>query len=298
MTPEFADESAAAAYLDRDFGTVSDLVRIHGRERPDAPALIHGNDKLSWGGLDALVDRIAVALQRDGVEPGDRIAICALSSVNYAATFLAGLRAGVAVAPLAPSSTPASLAAMIADCDAKLFFLDRSVATEIDAAGVAIPTPRITFDGSGSGTPFQDWLPFDPWPSPEEAPRAVSITPDMAFNLIYSSGTTGTPKGIVQSHKMRWGHVNRGGGSGYGPDSVTLLSTPLYSNTTLVSFFPTMALGGCAVLMEKFDVAKYLDLAARHKVTHTMLVPVQYRRLMEYADFGKFDLSSFVMKFC
>jgi long-chain acyl-CoA synthetase len=120
----------------------------------------------------------------------------------------------------------------------------------------------------------------------------------MAFNLIYSSGTTGTPKGIVQSHKMRWGHVNRGGGSGYGPNSVTLLSTPLYSNTTLVSFFPTMALGGCAVLMEKFEVAKYLDLAQRHKVTHTMLVPVQYRRIMEYADFGKFDLSSFVMKFC
>jgi len=285
--------SAAPAYLDQDFGTVPDLVRIHGRERPGDPALIHGDAKLSWGELDALVDRIAAGLQRDGVAPGDRIAICALSSLNYAATFLAGLRAGVAVAPLAPSSTPDSLAAMIADCGAKLFFLDRSVATEIDAAGVKIPTKRITFDGSESGTPFADWL-----PAAGATPQPVTITPDMAFNLIYSSGTTGTPKGIVQSHKMRWGHVNRGGGSGYGPKSVTLLSTPLYSNTTLVSFFPTMALGGCAVLMEKFDVAKYLDLAQRHKVTHTMLVPVQYRRIMEYPDFGKFDLSNFVMKFC
>ena len=151
--------SLATPYLEREFGTVADLVRVHGRERPTAPALIHGDARLSWGELDALADRIAAGLQRDGVAPGDRIAICALSSLNYAATFLAGLRAGIAVAPLAPSSTPDSLAAMIADCGAKLFFLDRSVATEIDAAGVKIPTKRITFDGSESGTPFADWLP-------------------------------------------------------------------------------------------------------------------------------------------
>ncbi|MFA6445477.1 MAG: fatty acid--CoA ligase family protein, partial [Sterolibacterium sp.] len=96
---------------------------------------------------------------------------------------------------------------------------------------------------------------------------------------------------------MRWSHVRRGKAYGYGPDTVTLLSTPLYSNTTLVVFFPTLTFGGTVVLMPKFDAAAYLQLAQDHSVTHTMLVPVQYQRLMARADFDRYDLSSFRIKF-
>ena len=98
---------------------------------------------------------------------------------------------------------------------------------------------------------------------------------------------------------MRWAQVRRGGTAyGYGPDAITLLATPLYSNTTLVVFLPTMAWGGTAVLMAKFNALEYLRLAERHRITHTMLVPVQYQRLMALPEFGSFDLSSFRMKFC
>ncbi len=72
---------------------------------------------------------------------------------------------------------------------------------------------------------------------------------------------------------------------------MTLLSTPLYSNTTLVVFFPTLAYGGCVVLMPKFDAAGYLRLAQDQRVTHTMLVPVQYQRIMARPDFDAHDLS-------
>ncbi|MDQ6638145.1 MAG: AMP-binding protein, partial [Pseudomonadota bacterium] len=140
---------------------------------------------------------------------------------------------------------------------------------------------------------------FDDWLAPVgSVPKAVETRPEMAFNVIYSSGTTGTPKGIVQPHGMRWTHVMRGGRFGYSRDTVTLLATPLYSNTTLVVFFPTVAFGGTVVLMDKFDVDRYLALAECHRVTHTMLVPVQYQRLMASPCFGAHDLSSFRMKFC
>src|SRR3546814_12462602 len=76
---------------------------------------------------------------------------------------------------------------------------------------------------------------------------------------------------------------------GYDRDAVTLLSTPLYSNTTLVSLFPTLAGGGTVVLMAKFDVGTFLELAQKHRVTHTMLVPVQYRRILAHPDFDTYD---------
>ncbi len=126
----------------------------------------------------------------------------------------------------------------------------------------------------------------------------MQIEPSWAFNIIYSSGTTGEPKGIVQSHAMRWSHVRRSRTYGYGADVTTLIATPLYSNTTLVAFIPTVALGGSTVLMGKFDATGYLELAQRHRVTHTMLVPVQYQRLMAHPDFDRYDLSSFRFKSC
>ena len=133
---------------------------------------------------------------------------------------------------------------------------------------------------------------------PGTKPLPVAIAPDAPFNIIYSSGTTGTPKGIVQPHRMRWAQVQRAKTFLYGRDAVTLVSTPLYSNTTLVAFFPTIVHGGTLVLMPKFDAAEFLALAEKHRATHAMLVPVQYRRLMEHPDFDRYDLSSFKMKSC
>ena len=286
-----AAEAGHVALLEQPFGLLSDLIRFNAQARPHSPALIKDDEVLTYGALDVLMDQIAASLQRDGVQPGEAISICAGSSVAYAATFLGGLRAGVAVAPLAPSSTPESLAVMLADCGAKRFFLDRSVAKALE--GISLTMPLTALDGSDAGGSYEAWL------APAGSkPAQVTVTPAMPFNIIYSSGTTGTPKGIVQSHEMRWSHTGRGGGLGYGPGSVTLLSTPLYSNTTLVSFFPTMGMGGAAVLMDKFDALGFLKLSHQHRVTHAMLVPVQYRRILEQPTFGDYDLSSFQMKFC
>ena len=139
---------------------------------------------------------------------------------------------------------------------------------------------------------LRSWLaPYDPRPAP------VAIGPHWPFNIIYSSGTTGEPKGIVQPHAMRWAHLQRGPTYGYGADTITVVSTPLYSNTTLVAALPTLALGGTAVLMDKFEPRAFLALAESHRATHAMLVPVQYGRIMALEDFGRHDLSSFRMKF-
>lgn len=85
--------------------------------------------------------------------------------------------------------------------------------------------------------------------------------------------------------------------NGYDDDARTLLSTPLYSNTTLVSFLPTLVGGSTVHLMSKFDARRYLEIVESERITHTMLVPVQYKRIMDVADFDDFGLGSMRLKF-
>ncbi len=275
---------------DPAFRSISDLIRGHAWSHPAQPALVQGETQLDYAALDALMDRIAASLQRDGLKPGDVIALCADSSPRLAAVFLGALRAGVAVAPLAPGSTPASFASMLKDAQAHWLFAD---AVAMPLLADARDLRCISLDRVAPGIAFDDWLVPD-----GTRPTRVAVQPEWPFNIIYSSGTTGVPKGIVQSHGMRWSHVQRGGQYGYGHDTVTLLATPLYSNTTLVVFLPTLAYGGCVALMPKFDAARYLALAEQLRVTHTMLVPVQYQRIMALPHFDRHDLRSFRFKFC
>ena len=272
-----------------EFGLLSDIIAARAVEHPEKLALAGETSTLSYAQMNAMIDRVAAGLQRDGVARGGVASVCtATTTVEYALVFLGTLRSGGAIAPLAASSTPQSLVAMLKDCGARVLFLDAEVAAMLAPFREQIEAAWVMLDGSASGQSFTSWLPGE-----DTTPHAPGNVPEDPFNIIYSSGTTGTPKGIVQSHGMRWRHIQRV----YGPEAVAILSTPLYSNTTLVSFLPCMASGGTAVLLPKFDVTKFLTLAEQYRATHAMLVPAQYRRIMEHPEFGTFDLSSFVMKF-
>ena len=273
------------------FETLPRLLAAHARARPADSAIICGDACISYGWLDQASDRVAAALQRDRVVPRDVIAISAPSSIDYFAVFLGALRAGVVVAPLSPSLSGSALRTMVHDCDPRRLFLSHEVAAKLGSDTDLLS--RVTLlDSRPGGAELFAWA-----SAPMSKPRPVNIKPDWAFNIIYSSGTTSAPKGIVQSHAMRWQHIRRGVTAGYTCESICLVSTPLYSNTTLVSIVAALGAGSTLVVLEKFDAATFLKVSECHRVTHAMLVPTQYDRLMRSPDFDQFDLSSYQMKF-
>jgi len=284
---------SSSSLLTQDFGSLPALVAEQATLRPRHTALVLDDLHLSFAALNAGIDRVACAFQHQGLQPGDVVAICANTSVPYVMTYFGALRAGLVVAPLAPSSTAAHLGAMLENSGAKVVMRDLEVALDWPVAAATDLHCIALDDAPQAGRPWSLWL------APEgSTPAPIEPQPGWDFNLIYSSGTTGTPKGIVQSWGMRWSHLQRAIHNGYSTQAVSLCATPLYSNTTLVAALPTLALGGTLVLMRKFDTQRYLQLARQHHATHTMLVPVQYQRLMRCPDFDAARMPALQHKFC
>lgn len=259
----------------------------HGLERPNEVALVCGSHHLTWGALrhDVLAAAAAI-LARTGGQPG-RIALLGATGLPLVTGYLAAVAAGGCAVPLPVSAHPDALAGMIANCEPSLVLADtaqRALLPDDPALQV------IALDTADARLPrtLCDHPPLDPLPLPDA---------DADFNIIYSSGTTGQPKGIVHSHRMRTRQAARGL-FGLDTASTMLLATPLYSNTTLMPLLATLFHGGRAVLMPRFDAATYLALAEVERATHTMLVPVQYQRLLAVPDFDRFDLSAFKVKQC
>lgn len=273
--------------------TVVDRIRANATAHPDRVALVCDGDQLSWGAFDTRINRIANLLLGLDVKRGDNIAIISPNSIPYAELFMGILRAGACVTPLSSMASPEALQKMLTDCDAKAIFVAAQYLDLISGFIADLPIKCFAIDFEHPD--------FSDYEAALESSSATDplIAIDMSdpFNLIYSSGTTGTPKGIVQNHWMRAAQMDRVSPNGYDDNARTLISTPLYSNTTIVSFIPTLFGGSTVHLMPKFDARRYLEIVQKEQITHTMLVPVQYKRIMDVPDFDSFDLNSMRMKF-
>jgi len=267
------------------------------RDQPDNIALIEDGEQRSYGQSVARIYQMANGLVNLGVQPGDRVAILSRNSMAYSELFAATLVAGACAVPMQSMITDESLALMLKDSGARVLVLSQDYA---HMAQTFLADQDQLLGGGLMGFDFDDdqHMALESWLAQQstDAP-GIEIDPDGEFNIIYSSGTTGVPKGIVHSHRTRQGLAKGLMGMGISNDAVTLISTPLYSNTTITTWWPTLCAGGSLVIMSKFDAQQALKLIEQHEVTHAMLVPVQYDRIMRLSDFADFDLSSLRCKF-
>ena len=276
--------------LTADFSAFADLIAVHAETQPDQIAIVDGEARWSWARLNDYAERISASLQSRGVGPGDKVALLGVNSAELTSVMIAALRTGAGLAMITGSATTPQITGMIEDSGASILFIDRA---QGDALGARLPeVERVSLDDSSVGMALTEWM-----AAPGIKSDPVDIDPASTFNVIYSSGTTGVPKGIVHTHQMRWRQVSSFAEL-CNEATITMVSTPLYSNTTLACFLPTLAAGGRIILMRKFKTGEFLKLSQDEKVNLAMLVPVQYQRLLADPYFDSFDLSSYAFKFC
>ncbi|HVW26718.1 MAG TPA: AMP-binding protein [Polyangiaceae bacterium] len=272
------------------FTTGDDLPSLIARaaaQRPDDVAIVDGERRVTWSALAAHVARIAGALLSKPRARGDRVAMLGPNSIEYVEAFFGTLHAGLCAVPLPTLASKETLALMLEDSGARVLFASeayRDVAEDLvrgrDVEGVG-------FDFESDA--FQSYSRFV---ASASAIPPVAVSGGDAFDVIYSSGTTGVPKGIVHSHAARKASYAGSRASYFSHEDVNVIATPFYSNTTCVTWFLATARGGTNVILGKFSPDAFLRAVERHRITHAMLVPVQYDRILESERFEETDLSS------
>jgi long-chain acyl-CoA synthetase len=292
-----AAEPSAPQQAGAHFIPLSERIRESARVDPQGRAVTIDSLHFTWEELDRALNRVASRLAATGIVRGDRIACIGPNSPEYLLLFLGALRAGACLVPLPTMTAPDSMARMVEDAEARMLFAAGAQREAVESVRAKLPACLASFVGFDFGG--GEWAKWDDWiAGASEAPFAVEVGPDDLFNIMYSSGTTGEPKGIVHSHRMRNEHIVRMAKFGIGPGATTLISTPLYSNTTHACLLGSIGLRGRTIMMRKFDAAAFLRISQAERVTHAMLVPVQYQRILAHPEFDSFDLGSYRWKLC
>ncbi|WP_323374111.1 AMP-binding protein [Plantactinospora alkalitolerans] len=273
--------------------TLADRVRLAATTRGGQPALVWPDGTLNWAELDRAVDRVADALRRrvPGPSAGHpaRIAIALANSPDFAVAFFGTQRAGLVAVPVNPGLTGPELRHILADSGAAILICTEQVRATV--AGIAAELPALVEvhttlptgpDPAYGSTrePIESTEPTESTEPDEPAGRPIGTDPESVAVLLYTSGTTGVPKGAMLSHRALLANheqIDRIEPSVVGPDDRVLLALPLFHAYGLNAGLGAVAYhGACGVLVDRFDAAAVLEVVARQRVSVLVGVPSMF----------------------
>jgi long-chain acyl-CoA synthetase len=273
-----------------------DLLAFHGQWRANQPAIVAETETLGWRSFISRVNRVANGLLAAGCGGGQRVALVMDNEVSTVEILFGAIRAGSVVVPLNTSVSDDALAGMLSDAGVRAIFVSQAHQSRIVAIGPTGAALRVV-SGPASAA---GWESYVEWRDAQiEDEPGAAIDPDSLCNIIYSSGTTGRPKGIAHTHRARldWAH-DLAHALRYHSAARTLITTGLYSNITWVGMLPTLMLGGTIVVRPRFGPFDVLRTLPEERITHFCMVPVQFQRLIESRDFSEAAFSTVQSAMC
>lgn len=264
------------------------------RDYPYKLALVCEDRRSTYGELNDRVNRLANALLAMGIQKGEKVAVLNTNCAEMIESMYAVLKAGGVLVLLNSMVKGEALRLMLDDSDSVALICDEAFTSEIDGLKTGLPKIQPDRYICTGVTKVPGYIPYGSIMETCSGKNpGIPILPEDLFNIIYSSGTTGVPKGIVHTHDHRSLFVwSSGVEFMINFQSVICNSTPLYHNGSLLFVLPTLFVGGTLVVMKKFDAKGFLERVQKERVTHAFLVPTQYITLMGLPEFRFYDTSS------
>lgn len=265
---------------------LASLVMHHARYRPQHLAVAFEGERLTWCEFAARVARCANMLRALGISKGDKVATVLGNCRELLELYWAVPSIGAALVPLSPLLTAAGLESLLRDSDARCVVAQRALAPAVAPAAAACGVRVLWLEEDYAAHTAQAGEAFEP----------ERVGPDDLFNIMYTSGTTGLPKGIMHTHFVRsmyallfapaWRMT---------PESRVLHTGAIVFNGAFVTMMPCFHLGASYFLHRQFDAAATLDAIERERITHIVLVPSQIIALLGDPGFEPRRLESLEM---
>lgn len=268
----------------------------HAIATPDKPAFIMGSteETVTFGELNAIANQVAQLLRASGIQPGQHIAMMMKNCREFMEIMFGCMRAGVVFTPISTHLKKDETAYIINNCRAQLFIASASLAEVAAEAAAQAPALEHCFIVGGERAGFVDWH-----STLAEQPSEPIADQSLGVPMLYSSGTTGKPKGVFRAPEnidLDAPHPLKIAGAYYGfnTDTIYLSPAPLYHAAPLHYNTLNLIQGGTSVIMERFDPEQALALIERHKATHSQWVPVMFIRMLKLPEVvrSKYDVSS------
>ncbi len=277
------------AFADRP-RSLDDMFRQAVARDGAALALIDGERRINYAALDAAVDRVAANLARHGILKGDRVAVLLGNQAAFVELSLACARLGAILVPINIRQRRPENEFVVAHSGAKILIHDAALVAHVpEAAQVPALERRFSLNGAADGA-----LPYEALLEAAGPPPKITLNEDEPFCILYTSGTTGQPKGAILTHfGLIHTCLNYEEAMALKPGERSALAVPASHVTGLAAIILSMIrVGGCTVMVQAFKARGFLKLMAAERVTHTLIVPAMYNLCLLEPDFAHFDLSS------
>ncbi len=255
---------------------------------PEGIALVCEDKRLSYRELDEHVGKLAAGWHALGLQPGDRVALLLSNRIEFVLCLLAATRLGAITVPLSIREQTPGLHYMLSHCEAVMLVHDAALADVVPAKDTL---PALSWQISVGAC--ANTLEFSSLLSDKPHTDVARVNEEDTAVILYTSGTTGRPKGAMLSHLgIVHSCMHFQAGMKLGPDSVAIAAVPLSHVTGLVALVTTLLhVAGTLVILPTFKAATFLQVAAQEKMTHSLMVPAMYNLCLLQPDFERIDLS-------